>query len=331
MTRPDWWTWLAAVEEAVPNEGVYATALVWGRSCWNWRQGEWADLSRAQPLREHELGKKHPAGGVVDRTVRRRLKTLVDAGLLERIRGHSRWSPDTYAPTLPNTGQEGPELEAVNTGQVSPEFDVNTGRQGPEFDVNTGQPTPQHRTAEVAPPFPTEVPETSPARTHAHTREGRSKPGGITPAGEETMHWLLRRMDHKHGDGTSSRLAEGWRDKATVRLSQLRAAGWPEQDLVNRLMLRDWSTADSIGRVLMSRLDNVAAEPVPTTAAERARERSTQQRARAAATCAHGTPGGPQACPLCRHGAPEDDDQGDSGPLSREEALARARSAMQSR
>lgn len=335
MTRPDWWTWLAAVEAAVPNEGVYATALVWGRSCWDWRRGALSDGQRARPVREDELGRLHPAGGVVDRTIRRRIRALVDAGLLERIRGHSRWSPDTYAPTLPNTGQRGPEL-SDNTGHGRPDLEPNTGHQGPVLGGNTGHPTTQHRTPDDRPLFSPEVPETPRARTHTRTREEGARTGGISPEGEEAMRTLLRALDYGHGDGMSARLAPGWRQQVGVRLSQLRAAGWPEGDLIERITRREFASAGSIGRVLVARLEDLAAEPVPTTAAQRAEERAERAHLRAVSTCPHGTPGGSSACALCRRGddpPPDDEDHGGSvpRPASREEAVALARISVRQR
>ena len=110
-------------------------------------------------------------------------------------------------------------------------------------------------------------------------------------------------MDHRYGE-TSPRIAPGYRQQAATALGLLRRAGWTEQDLVNRLNAREWGTAGSLGRVLLKRLEDVAQEPVPKTAAQRKAERDA---AGQVSDCDHGTPGGCSACFICRRAMPDDD------------------------
>jgi hypothetical protein len=292
---PGWWQWMEAVEQHAPTEGAYVTALVWARRCWLWAANV-PDRERARPAHLLELIELHPAA-MKERAVRYRMKALQEAGLLVRVKGHSRWSPDIYAPAMPgSSGTQVPVL-AINSGSQVPVLPHNSGSNVPVLAFNSGTLTTQQRHLDDAPPLPTEKSE-PPSRTSAHTREGNDAVGG------EVLGDLLRAMDRRYGE-TSSRVAPGYRRQAEHALGKLRAAGWPADLLIDRINAREWGTAGSPGRVLMARITDLTHEPPPKTAAQRQAER---QAADDRTPCDHGDPKGCAGCFLCRRGSPDDDD-----------------------
>ncbi|MFT3871043.1 MAG: hypothetical protein QM714_00115 [Nocardioides sp.] len=308
MTRPDWWTWQAAVTGMAPNAGVIATAMVWARCCWSWQQAPAEDLERARPLTVEKLAAEFPYH-IGDRRLRHHLAELSRLGLVEIIRGHSpSTGGNTYAPTLPQVGSQVPNWTR-QTGSSLPDYPTQIGSSLPDYASQTGSSLPDYasQTGTQRPvwnrdtvPLLAETPSAG-ARTHA--REAQPGGWGANPIGLETLELLLRAMDVKE-PGISARVARGWRAQAASRLAALRDAGWPADELVERLTARDWRGAGSIGRVLKARIDDLALEPPPMTALERHQER---QAAAAVAPCDHQTPGGCAACPWCARGQADDE------------------------
>ncbi|MFT3873460.1 MAG: hypothetical protein QM714_12585 [Nocardioides sp.] len=305
MSRPDWWTWCSTVRREAPDEGAWSTAMVWGLHCWSWQAGSATDAERSRPMTVIQLAELHP-GKLREQAVRRRLKALCRAELLVRLKGHSRHNPDVYAPSTGNsvpllginTGNSVPEL-GINTGNSVPELGVNTGNSVPLLGINTGHQVPVLRSDTVPP-----LAETPSAGAYAYVREEHPGGRGDDPIGLETYELLARAMDARDRSNVSARVAPGWRVRAVRGLAELRNAGWPADQLVERLTARDWRGAGSIGRVLKARIDDLALEPPPMTALERHQER---QAAAAVAPCDHQTPGGCAACPWCARGQADDE------------------------
>lgn len=294
--RPDWWTWQTAVLAAAPSSGVVATAMVWANECWSWQQLPTEDIDRARPMHLEKLVKAYPYA-VGYSTVKRHLATLVELELLEVIRGHSPHGANTYAPTL-NTAHQRALYPLLHGSPVSP-VPVNTAHQRALLNTHTA-----HQRALLDPDTVSPLAD-PPTRALARARQRPEGTGGTRdPLGIETLDQLARAMDRRYGFGTSSRLTSGWQWRAIDALGKLRGAGWPADVLVDRLNAREWSTSGSLGRVLMSRLEDLAEEPPPTTAAQRAAARRAEA---AVGPCDHGTPGGCGRCHLCRRGSADED------------------------
>lgn len=303
--RPEWWHWHRALLASGLSDGAKVTASEWAGACWNWRQAA-DDQRRSSPMSLRDLAARRR---IPERTTRWHLAQLVEVGLLEVIRPHSRRGPNVYAPRLPRGRRDEPvdsgnplPVLPENRGKELPVLPPDSGSPLPVFPANSGNETPQQWQPAAIAPFSPEIVQRPPSRAGADAGgRGRAREAfggaGDEPLsdGQRALRALLARLPEEQ----AKRVALGWQRQLERRLGDLVARGWSAEQLAARLTERETDSAGSIGGVLVARADEVAAQPS-------ARERSESLAEAAAARgelqdCVHESQC--QLCALCRHGA----------------------------
>ncbi len=274
MTGPQhvrWSDWVTAAQRYAPNDGARATANAWAKHCWDWDSSltEQQVLARVRPLSLEDFTAAHRPDKK-PRTVRRHFTMLVDVGLLELVRGHSRYCPNVYRPRVP---QQRPSVAGVADAQRPFVAGAGSEHRPPIAGVGAQQGprmAPTQATRDIA-PIPTEElePPLPRARTHTPAREGGGGPlDDENDAGVRVVRAVLDKMGDR-----ARKVAPGFRATCVTIARGLLAAGWSESTIVRDVLKLDvpgdsWWDARDVGRVLVSRfrdeskLEPPAAAPV---------------------------------------------------------------------
>lgn len=262
---PQWWDWHAAVRKNAPTPGALATAMIWAGVCWDWRRDK-DDSERSTAVRLTDLPEHFPYS-VGFSTLKEHFAALVKADLLTVIGVNAPGQAKRYAPVIPGH----------MAGQAAL-FAGNTASQAAVSEDNRADEAAEQGWSGSRPPFSPEVPDPpSHAHTHAYAREDSPTRGANEEIGATAYAVLCAELDARHGTGQSSRIAPGFKQRLIRTLGGLRAAGWPEHVLVERIAGGNLHGVAKVGAVLCSRADElVQLEPPETAAARRDRLHAAQ-------------------------------------------------------